>query len=295
MTAPRKRPRSLPLADGQRGSFRHDGSRIGIVPADVRGPFATVRRIVFAVLVAVLVLLPWLRVGGRPAVLLDVANRRFFLLGLTLNAQDAWLLFFVVTGVGFGLVYVTTLLGRVFCGWACPQTVFLEGVYRRIERAVLGSKEARKRRQKHGHRGLEALRVLALHALYVLVSFALAHVFLGYFVSPPALLEIVRMAPSRSPEAFAWTAAMTVALYGNFAWFREQLCVIVCPYGRLQSALVDADTMIVGYDAKRGEPRGKAKEPGAGDCVDCGRCVAVCPTGIDIRDGLQLECVGCTA
>jgi cytochrome c oxidase accessory protein FixG len=122
-----------------------------------------------------------------------------------------------------------------------------------------------------------------------------AHVFLSYFVSLPGLFVMVRDRPAEHPEAFAWASAITGLMYFNFAWFREQLCIVICPYGRLQSVLTDQDSLVIGYDKTRGEPRGKAKDPQRGACVDCGRCVAVCPTGIDIRNGLQLECIGCTA
>jgi cytochrome c oxidase accessory protein FixG len=239
--------------------------------------------------------LPWIRVGGRPAVFLDVDRRQFFLFGMTFNAQDAWLLFFVFTGVGFGLVYVTAVLGRVWCGWACPQTVFLEAVFRPIERLVHGPRNVALKRKAHG--GLDhAWRVALTHAAYGVAAFAIAHVFLAYFVSLPGLWSMVHSRPGAHPEAFGWMLAVTAAFYGNFAFFREQLCVVVCPYGRLQSLLIDDDSLVVGYDVLRGEPRGKAKaKTEHGDCVDCNRCVVVCPTGIDIREGLQLDCIACTA
>jgi len=138
-------------------------------------------------------------------------------------------------------------------------------------------------------------RKIAKHVAYVLVSVVVAHVFLSYFVSWPNLLRMVQRSPAEHPEAFAWSFAATVVMYLNFAWFREQLCLIICPYGRLQSVLTDRDTLVIGYDQARGEPRGHAKAEDRGACVDCGRCVVVCPTGIDIRNGLQLECIGCAA
>jgi cytochrome c oxidase accessory protein FixG len=134
-----------------------------------------------------------------------------------------------------------------------------------------------------------------LYLTVLLLSFVVAHVFLSYFVSLSALFAMMRDRPLEHPEAFAWAASMTLVMYGNFAWFREQLCLVICPYGRLQSVLTDSDSMVIGYDALRGEPRGKAKDKANGDCVDCGRCVVVCPTGIDIRNGLQMECIGCAA
>jgi cytochrome c oxidase accessory protein FixG len=183
--------------------------------------------------------------------------------------------------------------------------VFLEGVYRRIERWTEGPREARRKLAAAPWTAGKVARKAAKHALFFLVSFFLAHVFLSFFVSLPGLLGMMAGDPRRHLAAFAWVTAITGLLYFNFAWFREQLCIILCPYGRLQSALTDRHSLIVGYDARRGEPRGRlaraeramaaaglAPAP-RGDCVDCQRCVVVCPTGIDIRNGLQLECIGC--
>ncbi len=278
-----------------RSSLRPDGKRNAVHPADVRGRFARARNLVFAVLIGVYLALPWIPIGGHPAVFLDVATRRFYLFGATFNAQDFWLMTFLLTGGAFGLVYLTALAGRVWCGWACPQTVFLEGIYRRVERWIEGPREPRLRRNAGPWTVGKLARKLAVHALYLVVSALLAHVFLSYFVSLPALLEMVRADPGAHPGAFATAFVLTGVLYANFAWFREQFCVAVCPYGRLQSVLLDDHSLVVGYDARRGEPRGKATQAGHGDCVDCKRCVVVCPTGIDIRNGLQLDCIACTA
>ena len=286
----------LPVIDDPTsGALPADGRRHAIQPADVRGRFQASRNVVFFCLIALWVALPWAKIGGHPAVFLDVDTRQFFLFGASFNAQDTWLLFFLMTGVGFGLVYATALAGRVWCGWGCPQTVFLEGVYRRIERLIEGPREKRIRRNAGPWTAEKVARKTATHALYVAASFLVAHVFLSYFTSIPRTLEMVRHSPAAHPEAFAWAAAMTAAFYLNFAWFREQLCVVICPYGRLQSALLDEHSLVIGYDARRGEPRGKKGAAGAGDCVDCKRCVVVCPTGIDIRNGLQMECLACTA
>jgi cytochrome c oxidase accessory protein FixG len=267
-----------------------------VYPADVRGRYDRARRLVFVLLIAVWAVLPWIKVRGNPAVFLDIEERKFFLFGATFNAQDTWLLFFLLTGVGFGLVYATGLAGRVWCGWACPQTVFLDGVFRRIERLVEGPREKRMRRDAQPLGWDKAWRKTVVHALYFGASFVIAHIVLSYFVSLPQTFAMVRHSPADHPQAFAWAAGMTAAMYFDLAWFREQLCTTICPYGRLQGALVDDDSLVVGYDAKRGEPRGKATEAGRGDCVDCNRCVVVCPTGIDIRKGAtQMECIGCTA
>ncbi|MBX3274523.1 MAG: cytochrome c oxidase accessory protein CcoG [Sandaracinaceae bacterium] len=277
------------------GSLREDGRRNFVHPADVAGRFVKARYVVFALLIGFWAGLPWVPINGNPALFLDVERRRFFLFGGTFNAQDAWLLFFLFSGVGLSVIVVTALVGRVWCGWACPQTVFMEGMFRRIERWVEGPRNVRLKRNEGPWSADKIWRKVVKHVLFALAALFVSHVFLSFFVSMPSLLEMMRRSPAEHPTAFAWMVGVSVILYGNFAWFREQLCVIICPYGRLQSVLTDRDSLVVGYDAERGEPRGKASDANAGDCVDCKRCVVVCPTGIDIRNGLQLDCIGCTA
>lgn len=277
------------------GAVRSDGLRVVIEPADVSGRFATARKVVFAVLIGVYVALPFVAIGGHPAVFLDVPVRRFYLFGGVFSASDIPMTVFFVLGVGFTLFAVTALLGRVWCGWGCPQTVFLDGVYRRIERVIQGPRVRRIRRDAGPLTLDRAWRKAATHALFAAVSLVLAHVLLSYFVTMPALGHMVLRSPAEHPTSFIMAMAVSGLLYFNFAWFREQLCLIICPYGRLQGVLVDDDTLVVGYDAGRGEPRGKVSAKASGDCVDCKRCVVVCPTAIDIRDGLQLDCIGCTA
>lgn len=283
--------RSLPIYDQApgAGSLGKDGRRVRPYPADLQGRFLRARRIVYYALIALWAALPWIPVGGHPAVFLDVDRRSFYLFGATFNAQDLWLLFFLVTGFGFALVVLTALLGRVWCGWACPQTVFIEALFRPIERLVNGPRNAALARKKSG------VRTAITHALYVVAALFVAHVFLAYFVSLPRLWGMMRSHPAAHPEAFGWMLASTALFYVAFGTFREQFCVVMCPYGRLQSVLLDDDALVVGYDERRGEPRGKAKAKDRGDCVDCRRCVVVCPTGIDIREGLQLDCIACTA
>jgi cytochrome c oxidase accessory protein FixG len=293
------------------GSLGRDGKHKRPYPADVAGRFARARKVVFWALIALWAALPWIPIGNHPAVFLDVDKRQFFLFGLTFNAQDMWLLFFMLSGVAFGLLYATAVLGRVWCGWACPQTVFLEGVFRPIERLINGPRNVAMRRAKGPFNGDRIWRAVATHAAYAVAALLVAHVFLAYFVSLPQVFAMVRTKPSAHPEAFAWMIVTTGVFYGNFAFFREQLCVIVCPYGRMQSVLIDDDSLVVGYDERRGEPRGKLSKASApatsptsptsaptatsGDCIECNRCVVVCPTGIDIREGLQLDCLACTA
>lgn len=312
-------------------TIRADGSRAFLYPADVRGRFTSGRQVAAAVLIAEYLLLPWIPVDGFPAVFLDVAHRRFHFFGYTLAAQDAWLLFFAVSGLGFFLFFLTALFGRLWCGWACPQTVFLDHVYRRIERWIEGDATRRRQLAAAPWSGAKAARLTLKHALYAIVSLGIAHLFLAYFVSIPALWSMMRTAPGEHWSAFLFVAAFAGLLHFNFVWFREQMCIVLCPYGRLQSALTDEHSLVIGYDTARGEPRGKLNRgyrgqgrgasaddlaltsglspvpsplapdssllsPAAlGACVDCHRCVQVCPTGIDIRHGLQMECIGCAA
>ena len=273
-------------------SVNPDGSRNFLHPADVSGRWQRRKTIIFAILIAIYASLPWIQVGGNPAMLLDLPAREAFLFGRSFTNQDFYLVFFLVTGMGFGLFVLTSLWGRIWCGYACPQTVFLEGVFRKVERWIEGSRNVRLRRNK-GPWSLDKLwRKTLKQAIFVVLSAVIAHIFLSYFIPVRELREVLTSSPARHWTAFFWTVFWTAVLYFNYSWFREQTCLIVCPYGRLQSALIDSDTIVVGYDTQRGEPRSKLSDD-AGDCVDCRRCVVVCPTGIDIRNGLQMECVGC--
>jgi cytochrome c oxidase accessory protein FixG len=292
-------------------TIRSDGSRPFLFPADPRGRFARARRLSAYGLIVFYLSLPWIKINGHPAVFLDFAARRFHLFGVTLGANDLWLLFFLISGLGFSLFFVTALLGRVWCGWGCPQTVFLDHVYRRIERWIDGDAVQRRALANAPLSTSKFLKRAIKHTLYVIVSAIITHLFLAYFVSWPEVWEMISAAPGEHWGAFGFIVVATGVLYFNFAWFREQLCIVICPYGRIQSAMIDDHSLVIGYDTKRGEPRGKTRAagpvqefvrevsaqaaPAAGDCVACNRCVNVCPTGIDIRHGLQMECIGCTA
>lgn len=295
-------PTLEPLDRDSVATIRSDGSRAFLFPADARGRFSRARQWVAAFLIVLYLSLPWIKVNGYPAVFLDVGGRRFHLFGITLATQDLWLMFFVITGLGFTLFFVTALLGRIWCGWACPHTVFLDHVYRRIERWIDGNALERKALSRAPLSAEKIAKRTAKHAIYIVVSAAITHLFLAYFVSIAEVWHMVRAAPVEHWSAFGFMAVSTGILYFNFAWFREQMCLVICPYGRLQSALIDDHSLVIGYDVTRGEPRAPRRhhdvnlpaEP-RGDCVACNRCVQVCPVGIDIRQGLQMECVGCTA
>lgn len=282
----------------QLASIRADGGRLPIHPLDVKGKYIQARRVVFAVLLLIYILAPLISIGGHPSVQLDVAARRFYLFGGTFNAQDFWMVLLLATGFVFSLLLLTAWRGRVWCGWACPQTVFLEALYRPIERLFDGPRERRLKLAKQGFSLARLPRELGKHLAYLLVSMGLAHVASALFVSVNELAGMIVDGPAEHPVAFAWTTSFTVVLYFNFAWFREQFCVVLCPYGRLQSVLQDKRSISVVYDAARGEPRGKALKAAdstqrLGDCVDCRKCVMACPTAIDIREGMQMECLAC--
>lgn len=276
-------------------TIRDDGSHLFLHPSDVRGFWTRARRGSAGLLIGIYLLLPWIPIGGHPAVFFDVAGRRFHLFGATLAFQDVWLLFFGITGLGFTLFFLTALLGRVWCGWACPQTVFMEHVYRRVERWIEGDAVARRKLDAAPWTRSKVIKRVGKQLVFILVSAVITHLFLAYFVSLPELWLMMSEAPTQHWSAFVFMAAATGILYFNFAWFREQLCLIICPYGRLQSVLLDDHSLVIGYDAQRGEPRGKIGLPETGACIDCNRCVQVCPTGIDIRQGLQIECIACAA
>ncbi len=280
------------------GSFKADGSRPMLHPADVKGRWISRRRAVFALLVGFYVLAPFIPVGGHPMIQLDVQHRRFYLFGSTFNAQDFWLVLLLVLGFLFALLFVTAWKGRVWCGWGCPQTVFLEGLYRPIERFFDGPREARFRLDAAPMSGGKLARRIGKYTAFFIISAAIAHTATAIFVSPSELWLMIVEGPMLHLEAFTLTIGFTAILMFNFTWFREQFCTVMCPYGRLQSVLHDRDSVTVAYREARGEPRGKVQKlpvlPKFGDCVDCKRCVVVCPTGIDIRNGLQMECLACT-
>jgi cytochrome c oxidase accessory protein FixG len=274
-------------------TINDDGSRRFVHPADVRGRFTRLRAVVGWLLIAIYAALPWIPVNGNPAVFFDIAGKQMHFFGLTFVPQDFWIAFFLITGLGFGLFYLTALVGRIWCGWTCPQTVFIEQVFRRVERLLEGDAPARRRLDNAPWSAEKLLRRGTKWGIFALCSIVIAHLFISYFVSLPKLYTMMRQSPLEHWGVFLFVFALSGALFFDFVWFREQFCIVMCPYGRLQSVLIDNDSVVIGYDQKRGEPRGKPNVPGVGDCIDCLRCVQVCPTGIDIRQGIQIECINC--
>lgn len=278
------------------------GKRIFLFPGDVVGRFRRYRTRVQFFLIAFFLALPWITINSRQALLLDVFNRRFEIFGLSLRAHNAPLLFLVLATAAFVLFFATTLYGRVWCGWACPQTVFIDGVFRRIERWVEGPALERRRLDNAPWTFAKFYKRAVKWSLYIVVSWIITHSFFAYFVGTEHLYEMMTHSPAENWTSFLFMLALNLLVLFDFAWFREQFCTIVCPYGRFQSVLMDRGSLAVTYDIARGEPRATpqakhlAKTHGSklGDCVNCYRCVQVCPTGIDIRRGLQMECIACT-
>ncbi len=273
------------------------GRRKWVYPAVVRGFFYKRRQVVISALLLFYVSMPWLKFAGKQAILLDIAGRKFVFFGLTLWATDTHFLVVALGALGISLFFFTALLGRVWCGWACPETVFLEFLFRPIEAAIEGGPAERKKLDAAPW-DMRKLRLKGTkYVIYLVLSWFLASTFLAYFVGREALLQMMASPPTENLSLFTLTLVMMGVLLFQFGWFREQFCTVLCPYARFQSVLMDSNSLLVGYDKLRGEPRGKVERAGAerkhGDCVDCGLCVRVCPTGIDIRNGTQLECIHC--
>ena len=279
-------------------TLEKDGSRRWMYPRLSDGHYWQIRRLVGYALIVLFVALPNIPIAGKPAILLDIAHRRFTFFGFTFLPTDTLLLALLMVTVFITIFLITAVLGRVWCGWACPQTVYMEFVYRPIERffdGTMGTGGRPPQRTAGLRRGIK-------YVVYLIISMLLAHTFLAYFVGVERLSQWIRQSPFDHPAPFLIMAGTTVAMMFDFCFFREQLCLIACPYGRFQSVLLDRQSLIVAYDKNRGEPRSRLHNKSLpiisddthGDCVDCGACVRTCPTGIDIRNGLQMECIHCT-
>lgn len=277
-------------------SLDESGSHIGLIPAEVTGFFRRRRNVVQFILLSIFLLLPWVHIDGKQLLWLNISDREFHFFGLLFKAHDAPLLFILIVVMALGLAFATAVWGRIWCGWACPQTVFIEAVYRRIEIWVEGNYLNRRRLQMAPLSVEKAVKKSLKWLLFFLVSALFAHSFVAYFTGSYELLKMMEGSPKDNWNYFLLIVFFTALLTFNFGWFREQFCVIMCPYGRIQSVLLEPSSLAVVYDHSRGEPRrASANQEKTGDCVGCNRCVEVCPTGIDIRNGLQMECIACTA
>ncbi len=270
-----------------------------IYPRQVSGRFTRLRVIAVWALLGLFYLLPWLNINGKQSVLFDLPARKFYIFGMTFWPQDFVYLALLMIAAGLSLFFFTALAGRLWCGFACPQTVWTE-VFVWIERWIEGDRQKQMKLAKSPWTREKILRKSAKQVLWILFAAWTGFTFVGFF-SPIRELGSGIMNFSLGPWETFWTIFYGFATYGNAGFLREQVCKYMCPYARFQSAMFDKDTLIISYDADRGEPRGgrrkndKPDEKGLGDCINCTLCVQVCPTGIDIRDGLQYECIACAA
>lgn len=287
---------SVPLAEVKETLYaKHEK----IYPRQVRGLFTNLRLTSVFVLLGIYYIFPWLQWGGRQAVLFDLPARKFYIFGLTFWPQDMIFLAFLLIMAGLTLFFFTALAGRLWCGFACPQTVWTE-VFLSMERLVEGDRPQQMKLDK-APMSAHKLRIkLTKHTLWIVFALYTGLTFVGFF-SPIRELSLSFFHFNASTTETFWLFFYGFATYGNAGWMREQICIYMCPYARFQSAMFDKDTMVLAYDTKRGEPRGSRKRgedykaEGLGDCVNCTMCVQVCPTGIDIRNGLQYQCISCSA
>ncbi|MBS1548507.1 MAG: cytochrome c oxidase accessory protein CcoG [Bacteroidetes bacterium] len=283
------------------GTMDNTGKRKWVFPKMPNGVYTNYRTIVAIVLLILFFIIPFIKINGNPLILINILDRKFFLFGQPFFPQDFFILALgAITSLVF-IILFTVAFGRIFCGWICPQTIFMEMVFRKIEYWIEGdrNKQMKLDRQKWDtekiwKRGLK-------WSIYIIISLIVTHFMFMYIVGYQEVVRIMKEGPLANSTNFLVMVLFTAAFYFVFAWFREQVCTLVCPYGRLQGVLIDKQTINVYYDFKRGENRAKWKKgedrkaAGKGDCIDCNQCVVVCPTGIDIRDGQQLECINCTA
>ncbi len=265
------------------------GKRKWILARQPKGKWYTRRTIAAWIMMSFLILAPIIKINGNPLMLFDIVHRKFSIFGVQFWAQDTNILALIMAVAVVFIVLFTVVFGRLWCGWACPQTIFLEMVYRRIEYLFDGNHRNIRREQETKKGGA---RKLLKHVVFILVSVLITNIMLMWFTGPEKLLDIISSPIKEHFLGFSIMIGISLFYYWIYAYFREQVCTMICPYGRMQGVLLDSNSLTVIYDYKRGEPRGGKTE---GDCIDCSRCIAVCPTGIDIKNGTQLECINCTA
>jgi len=286
------------------GTVDKDGKRTWVYAKKVAGKWFNRRQIFSYSALAFLFLGPFIKIGGEPLMMMNIVKRKFVIFGQVFWPEDSYL--FAIGMLAFVLLIIvfTVVFGRLFCGWACPQTLFLEFIFRRIEFWIDGDWSQQKKLEKLPWKGKKIRKRLLKWTIYWAISFVIANTLLAYIIGIDELFEIITSPPKEHIGGLAIIVIFTTIFFSVFTWFREQVCIAICPYGRLQGVLLDENSVLVAYDYKRGERKeGRAKfrknedreELGKGDCIDCGQCVNVCPTGIDIRNGTQLECVNCTA
>lgn len=276
------------------------GKRNWVYAQKPKGKFYNIRTWVSWGFFAIFFTLPFIKLNGRPLFLFNVPEGRFIIFGKIFWPQDFFIFGLTMVTFIIFIVLFTAAFGRLFCGWVCPQTIFMEMLFRKIEYAIEGDAAQQKLLNKSPWTGEKIRKKATKHIIFYLMAFIIANFFLAYIIGMDELKKMITEPLSNNIITFLSLLLFSGVFYGVYAYFREQACTVVCPYGRLQSVLLDRNSMIVAYDYKRGEPRGKYKknktaELNQGDCIDCFQCVKVCPTGIDIRNGTQMECVGCTA
>jgi cytochrome c oxidase accessory protein FixG len=286
------------------GTINEEGKRSWVFPKKPSGRFYKYRSYVSYILLVFLLSAPFIKINGNQFLLFNILERKFNIFGLPFWPQDFYLLVIsMIVGVVF-IILFTVIFGRVFCGWICPQTIFLEMVFRKIEYWIDGDRGKQIRLEKQPWNADKIKKRLLKWFIFFVISFIIANVFLAYLIGGDTVIRYITGNPLDNIHTLISLTIFTSVFYFIFAWFREQVCIIACPYGRLQGVLLDNKTINVAYDYKRGEReegRSKFKKNedrealGKGDCIDCKQCVVVCPTGIDIRNGTQLECVNCTA
>ena len=278
-----------------------EGKRNWIFPKKPSGKYYKWRTYVSWVLLLLLFGAPYIRLNGEPFMLFNVLQRKFVIFGIVFWPQDFHFFFLaMITGI-IGIVLFTVIYGRIFCGWICPQTIFMEMVFRKVEYWIDGDRGQQKKLAKMKWTGEKIRKRVLKHTIFVIIALLISNTFLAYIVGVDQLYKLIADGPIAHLSDFIALLIFAAMFYFVFAWFREQVCIVACPYGRLQGVMLDRKSMIVAYDYKRGEGRALFKKgedraaAGKGDCIDCNQCVDVCPTGIDIRNGTQLECVNCTA